>query len=122
VEYELRENGIQSRRLSWLQASEGSSKLLPSKGFRDTVTLRCWNLPQVKQLLVDEPGGLAVPGLVCPVLHKLRGDGVCRDGGLAKGASRPSSKFIDGSPRLAAEVREVDGVYSFLPPLLLLLL
>ena len=28
VEYKLSEDGIQSRRLSWLQASEGSSKLL----------------------------------------------------------------------------------------------
>jgi len=39
VEYKLREDGIQSRRLSWLQVSEGSSKLLWPKGFRDTVTL-----------------------------------------------------------------------------------
>jgi len=31
VEYELREDGIQSRRLSWLQASEGISKLLRPK-------------------------------------------------------------------------------------------
>ena len=35
-------------------------------GFRDTMTLRCWNLPLVGQLLVDEPGGLAIPGPVCP--------------------------------------------------------
>jgi len=34
VEYELREDGIQSWRLFELQASEGSSKLLRSKGFR----------------------------------------------------------------------------------------
>jgi len=45
VEYKLREDGIQSQRLSWLQASEGSRKLLWPKGFRDTVTLKCWNLP-----------------------------------------------------------------------------
>jgi len=44
-EYELREDGVQSRRLSWLQASEGSSKLLRPKGFRDTVTLRCCDFP-----------------------------------------------------------------------------
>jgi len=35
----------------------------------------------------------------------------------AKGASRFASKFIDGAPRLAAGVREVDGIDSF-PPLL----
>ena len=119
VEYELQEVGIQSRRLPWLQASEGSSKLLP-KGFRDTVTLRCWNLPLVGQL-ADKPGGLAILCPVCPVLHELRGEGVCRDEALAKGTSRPASEFVDGSPRLAARVREVDGIDSFLPSLLLLL-
>ena len=86
------------------------------------MTLRCWNLPYVGQILVDEPGGLAAPGLVCPVLHELRGDGICRDGAQARGASRPASKFVDCSSRLAAGVREVDGVDSFLPSLLLLLL
>jgi len=45
VEYELREDGVQSHSLSWLQVSEGSSKLLRPEGFRDNVTLRCWNLP-----------------------------------------------------------------------------
>jgi len=45
VEYKLRENGVQSQRLSWLQAPEGSSKLLRPESFADTVTLRCWNLP-----------------------------------------------------------------------------
>ena len=71
VEYELREDGIQSQGLSWLQASEGSSKLFRSKGFRDLVTLSCRNLPQVLQFLVDESGGIAVHGFVSPVLHKL---------------------------------------------------
>ena len=65
-------------------------------------------------LLVDEPGGLAVPRPVCPVLHELRGDGVCREGAQARGASRPASEFVDGSPYLAARVREVDGIDSFL--------
>jgi len=32
AEYKFREDGVQSRRLSWLQASEGSSKLLQPKG------------------------------------------------------------------------------------------
>jgi len=121
MEYELREDGVQSRRFSWLQASEGSSKLLRPKRFRDTVTLRYWNLPQVGQPLVGEREGLAIPGLVCPVLHELRGDGVCRDGAQARGASRPASKFLDGSPCLAARVRDVDGINSFLPSLLLFL-
>jgi len=43
------------------------------------------------------------------------------DTAQAKGASRPASKFADGSPRLAARVREVDGIYCFLPSHLLLL-
>jgi len=30
------------------------------------VTLRCWSLTKVGQLLVDEPSGLAIPSLVCP--------------------------------------------------------
>ena len=59
------------------------------------MTLRCWNLPQVGQLLVDEPGGLVVAGLVCPVLHELPGDRICRDGAQARGASRPASKFVE---------------------------
>jgi len=45
VAYELCEDGVHSRRLSWLQASEGSSKLFRPEGFRDTVIFRCWNLP-----------------------------------------------------------------------------
>jgi len=44
VEYELRKDGVQSRRLFWLQVSEGNSKILRPKGFRDTVTLTCWDL------------------------------------------------------------------------------
>ena len=79
------------------------------------MTLKCWNLPEVRQLFVDEPGGLTAASLVCPVLHKLRGDGICLDGAQARGASRAASKFADCSPRLAAGVREVDGVDSFLP-------
>ena len=86
------------------------------------MTLKCWNLPLVGQLLVEQPGGPAVASLVCPVLHQLRGDGICRDGSHAGGASRPASKFLDCSPRLAGGVREVDGVDSFLPSPLLLLL
>jgi len=78
------------------------------------VTLRCWNLPQVGQLLVDESGGLVVASFVCPILHQLHGNGICRDGAHTGGASRPASKFVDGSPCLAAGVREVDGVDSFL--------
>ena len=38
---------------------------------------------------------------VCPVLHELRGDRICWDGAQARRASRPASKFVDGSPRLA---------------------
>ena len=104
MEYELREDGIRSRRLSWFQASEGSSNLLRSKGLKDTVTPRCWDLPQVGQLLIDQPGGLAPASPVCPVLHKLRGHGVFRDGAQARAAPRPASKFVDCYPRLAARV------------------
>jgi len=86
------------------------------------VTFRCRNLPQVGQQLLDQPGELAAPSPVCPHLHELRGDGVCRDGAQARGASRPASKFVDGFPRLVARVREVDEIDSFLPSLLLLLL
>ena len=71
VEYKLREHGNQSKGLSWLQASEGRSTFLQSKGSRDTVTVRCWNLAHVGQLLVDEPGTFAIPSPVCPVIHEL---------------------------------------------------
>ena len=27
------------------------------------MTLRCWDFPKVGQLLVDQPGGLAIPGI-----------------------------------------------------------
>jgi len=63
-----------------------------------------------------------VASLVCPDLHQLRGDGICLDGAHTGGAYRPASKFDDGSPRFTAGVREVGGVDSFLPSLLLLLL
>jgi len=87
------------------------------------VTIRCWNLPQVGQLFVDEPGGLTATGLVCPVLYELRSNGICQDRTKARGASRPDSHFVDDfSPRPAAGVREVDGVDSLLPSLLFLLL
>jgi len=56
-----------------------------------------------------------------PILHELRDDGISRDRALAKGASMPASTFVNGSPRLAARLREVDGIYCFLPSLLLLL-
>ena len=64
---------------------------------------------------------LAAAVLVCPFLHELRGDGFCRDGAQARGTSRPASKFIEGVPRLAVRVREVDRIDSFLPLLLFLL-
>ena len=55
------------------------------------------------------------PSPVCPILHNLRGHGACRDGTQARGASRPSSEFVDGAPRLAAREREVDGSNRFPP-------
>jgi len=39
-----------------------------------------------------------------------------------RGVSRPTSKFIDGAARLATGVQEVDGIDTFLPSLLPLLL
>jgi len=69
----------------------------------------------------DRPGRLAAHGPVCPVLHELPGDGVYQNGAQARGASRPVTKFVDGSPHLAARVREVDRIKSFLPSLLVLL-
>ena len=50
---------------------------------------------------------------MCPVLSKLRVNGVCRDRAQARGASRPASKFVDGSPSLAARVLEVNGIDDF---------
>ena len=121
VECKLREDGIQSRRLSWLQASEGSSKLLRSIGFTDTMTC---------MVLESSIGRTAACWRACwprdphscvPRSSQLRDYGVCRDGAQARGASRPASKFVDGSLGLAARVREVDVINSFLPSLLPLL-
>jgi len=39
AEYKLGEDVVQSRRLSWVQASKGSNKLLRPEGLRETVTL-----------------------------------------------------------------------------------
>jgi len=39
----------------------------------------------------------------------------------ARGKCRTASEYADISPRLAARVREVDGIDGFLPSLLLLL-
>ena len=85
------------------------------------MTFRCCKLPYVGQLLVDQPGRFAAPSPVCSVLHKLRGYSVCLNGAQARGASRLGSKFLDGAPRLAARVRDVEGIDSLLPSLLLLL-
>jgi len=57
---------------------------------------------------------------MCSVLHELPGAGVRRDWTQARGASGPASECIDSPPRLAAGVREVDGIDSFLPSLLFL--
>jgi len=91
--------------------------------FRDTVILSCWNLLQAGQLLVDEPGGLVAPSPMCPVLHELQRDGICRDRGTGERSFQTCQycKFVDGSARLAVKVQEVDGIYSFLPSFLLLL-
>jgi len=113
VVYKLLENKIYTRRLPWLQAPEGGSKLLRREGARDTI------FPSIgRTALVGEPGGLAAPGHVCPVLHELWGNGFCWDGAYTGGASRPASEFIDGAPCHAAGVWEGDGIDSFLPSLL----
>jgi len=43
--YKLREDGIQSQILFWLQVPEGSSKLLWPNEARNTVSLSFWDLP-----------------------------------------------------------------------------
>jgi len=53
--------------LSRLQAPEDGRKLLWPETARATVSLRCSNLSYVRQLLVDEPFGLAAPNLCAPV-------------------------------------------------------
>ena len=63
VEYKLREDGIQARRLSWPQVPEGGSKPLCPERVRDIASLRSWDLPFVEQLLVDKPGEFAAPSL-----------------------------------------------------------
>jgi len=73
---------------------EGGSKHLWTKRVRDTVSLRCWDLPHVGHPLVDELGGIVALCPVCPILHELRGDIVCRDGPQARGASRPVSRPV----------------------------
>jgi len=42
----------------------------------EVLFLRRLDLPLVRQLFVVKHGGIAAPSLVCPVLHKLRGNGV----------------------------------------------
>jgi len=45
VKYKIREDGIQTPRLSRPQAPDCGSKLLWPERFRDTVSFRCWDLP-----------------------------------------------------------------------------
>jgi len=63
TEYELREGGIQSRRLSWLQASEGSSKLLRPKGFRRYCDPQVLESSIGRTAAFEWPGGLAAPSV-----------------------------------------------------------
>ena len=56
--------------------------------------------------------------LCVPFFTSCKGDGVFRVRANAGRVSRPASKLVDCSSRLAAGVREVDGVDSFLPSLL----
>jgi len=63
VEYELWEDGVQSRRLSWLQASDGRRKLLRPKGFRDTVTLGAGIFHRSDSSLLTSLVDLRSPGL-----------------------------------------------------------
>ena len=62
---------INSRKMESNPGHFSGFRRLRAASSSDTVTLRCWNLPQVGQLLVDEPGGLAAASPVCPVLHEL---------------------------------------------------
>jgi len=62
VEYRPREENP-CPRLSWLEATDGGSKFLLPERVGDAVTLRCCDLPQVGQLLVDKPGRPAAPVL-----------------------------------------------------------
>jgi len=71
MEYKLWESRIQTRIFSWLQVLEGCSKHLWPERARDILFLRCCDLPYVGQLVVDEPGGLTAPRLVCSILHEL---------------------------------------------------
>jgi len=114
VEYKLQEDEIQTRRLSWPQSREGGSKIIWPKRVGNTVSLRCWNLPQAGQQL-DELGGLPPP-VACALFFT-----ICdAKTGTARGTSRITSKFFDGALRLAARVQAVDGIDSFFPSLLLL--
>ena len=61
---------------SCLRTAASSSGL---KGQRHCDPQGC-NLPYARQLLVDQPGGLAIPCPVFPVLHELRGDGIAETG------------------------------------------
>jgi len=45
MEYKLWENGIQSQKFYWLQVVEGVSKLFWHEGARNTISIRCWDLP-----------------------------------------------------------------------------
>ena len=119
MEYKLREDRIQFWRLSGfrrLRAAASSSDLKVSEIL----------LPSGVEIFHRSDSCLLtrlVDAWSCVLRFSLvrRFGGVFRDGAQARGASRPASEFVDGAPRLAARVREVDVVDSLLPLLLLLL-
>ena len=63
LEYKLREDGVQSRKLPGLQVPDGGSKLLwPERG-RDTVSLRCWDFHRSDRCLLMNLVGSLLPFL-----------------------------------------------------------
>jgi len=121
VESKLLENRLQSRRLSCLQVVEGGIMLIWHYRARDAISLRRWDLPQVRHLVVDEPDWRAVPRLVYPLFHRLWRDGAWWYGAQTKRMSWPARKFVDSAPCLAAVVCEVGRTDSFFTSLLALL-
>ena len=114
-EYKLREDGIQFRRLSCLQASEGSSKLLRPKGSEILWPSGVGIFHRSDSCLLTSLIASRPPSSVpCPSRAARRWR-LPRQGTGERSTYACSN--VDGSPRLAARVWEVDGINSFLPSL-----
>jgi len=105
----------------WLQAPEGSSKLPGPKGQRYFPSGVGTFYTSARQLLAEEPRGLGPRSYEPRSSQVTRRWSLPREGTGERSVQTSARQFIDGVPRLAAQLREVDGIDNLFSSLLFLL-